>query len=122
MPVLAFKEPCRALGRVLVLIVALCAHAGCDTGRGVGQVAQSASTPALTCLVCGVCRACLVAGRDQHVFATDLKTMESSCLFRTRDPVLKLVLAPDKGLWVSMTNSDIELFHVDAVLQVQLTV
>lgn len=48
--------------------------------------------------------------------------MESTCLLRTRDPVLKLVLAPDKGLWVSMTNSDIELFHVDAVLQVQLRV
>jgi len=58
------------------------------------------------------------AGRDQHVFSTDLRTLDSCCLFRTRDPVLKLVLTPDCGVWVSMTNADIELWQVDGVLQV----
>lgn len=84
---------------------------------GVGTV-QSVSKAALTCLcLSGRCGG--APGRDRHVFATDLKTMESTCLLRTRDPVLKLALAPDNGLWVSMTNSDIELWHADAALQVE---
>ena len=58
------------------------------------------------------------AGRDQLVYATDLKTFESSCMLRSRDAVLKMLLSPDKGLWLSMTNSDIEYWDVEPVLQV----
>lgn len=59
------------------------------------------------------------AGRDQLVYATDLGTLESSCLLRSRDAVLKMLLSPDKGLWLSMTNSDIEYWDVEPVLQVR---
>jgi WD repeat-containing protein 48 len=57
------------------------------------------------------------AGRDQHVYSTDIKTLDSTCICRTRDPVLKVVLSPDKGMWLSMTNSDIEFWDVERALQ-----
>jgi hypothetical protein len=43
--------------------------------------------------------------------------MESTCLFSTPDPVLKMALTPETGLWVSMTSSDLEFWDVKAVLQ-----
>jgi hypothetical protein len=57
------------------------------------------------------------AGRDQHVYCTDIKTLDSICICRTRDPVLKVLLSPDKGVWLSMTNSDIEFWDVERALQ-----
>lgn len=60
----------------------------------------------------------LGAGRDQLVYATDLRTLDSCCVLRSREAVLKMLIAPDKGLWLSMTNSDIEYWDVEPVLQV----
>ena len=52
------------------------------------------------------------------VYATDLRTLDSCCVLRSREAVLKMLIAPDKGLWLSMTNSDIEYWDVEPVLQV----
>jgi len=58
------------------------------------------------------------AGRDKHVYCTDLATADTTCLLRARDPVLKLILSRENGLWLSMTNSDLEYWDVEPVLQV----
>eukprot|EP00287_Rhodomonas_sp_CCMP768_P002079 CAMPEP_0196734602 /NCGR_PEP_ID=MMETSP1091-20130531/13282_1 /TAXON_ID=302021 /ORGANISM="Rhodomonas sp., Strain CCMP768" /LENGTH=729 /DNA_ID=CAMNT_0042078125 /DNA_START=337 /DNA_END=2526 /DNA_ORIENTATION=+ len=58
----------------------------------------------------------LSGGRDKLVFCTDMKAFESTLLLRAREPVLKLVLAPDELLWVSSTHSDLECWDCRAPL------
>lgn len=46
--------------------------------------------------------------------------METSCLVRARECVLKLALSGDEGLWVATTASDMDFWHIKPVLEVGL--
>lgn len=56
-------------------------------------------------------------GRDKLVYCTDLRTFDSTCLIGTSDPILKLVVSTNNGLWVSMAKSDLEYWDVKDVVE-----
>ncbi len=57
------------------------------------------------------------ASRDNFVFCSELRSNESTLLFKTNNAPLRLALAPQEDrLWVSTTGSNIEMWDFDACL------
>ena len=60
------------------------------------------------------CNFSLKAGRDRHIWATDLRHPENRTLICVESaPILKMILTPNgKGLWVSTSESHVKYWDI----------
>ena len=60
------------------------------------------------------------AGRDRHIWATDLRHPENRTLICVESaPILKMILTPNgKGLWVSTSESHVKYWDIQPAVDI----